>query len=104
MNQPASSQDPESVDAQLERLLAEAENTVSVLRRELHHARSRREREIAEAEQHAEIERLQEHLAKAQVHWGEVRAFFETALAELRPLQDGAPDERSVPDGQERSG
>lgn len=73
----------ESVEQQLERLLADAESTVASLRRELDGARNRREREAMIRAQHEEIDRLQDHLAEAQVHWGAVREFFEAALREL---------------------
>lgn len=86
--QPSSRQN-DDMDVQLERLLDEAEATVSKLRAEL--AESRRKQSAADgdldagdiAAQKAEVARLQEHLADAQVHWSEVRAFFEAALAEL---------------------
>lgn len=73
----------ESLEQQFERLLADAETTVAKLRRELDGARSRQltEREILE--QHAEIDELRDHLAAAQLHWGEVREFFEAALRQL---------------------
>lgn len=76
-----------SLEHQLEKLLQDAEVTVASLRRELDDARGRREHEARLREQHAEIDRLQEHLAEAQVHWGAVRDFFEAALRELNSDQ-----------------
>ncbi|AEF39031.1 hypothetical protein [Hoyosella subflava] len=64
------------LDRELEQLLEEAEATVVRLRRELH---SRREF----AAQHAEIDKLDEHMAHARVQWSEVRAFFEDVLSQL---------------------
>ena len=84
---------PDSLEQQLERLLEDAEFTVASLRRELDGARGRREREAMLREQHAEIDRLREHLAEAQVHWGAVREFFEAALRELN--SDHQNDESS---------
>ncbi|SJM71254.1 hypothetical protein [Gulosibacter sp. 10] len=71
------------VEAQIERLLAEAEHTVEQLRRELDEARARRARETELREQHEEVDRLREYLVQAQVRWGAVRDFFESALREL---------------------
>lgn len=77
----------DSLEQQLERLLEDAEVTVASLRRELDGARNRREQEAMLREQHAEIDRLREHLVEAQVHWGAVREFFEAALRELNSDQ-----------------
>lgn len=75
--------DDRPVDRQLEEMLADAERTVARLRKELE-ARGAGAVDIeANAAQHAEIDRLAEHLSRAQVHWGEVRAFFEEAISEL---------------------
>ncbi|WP_293694944.1 hypothetical protein [uncultured Agrococcus sp.] len=87
----------ESLEQQLERLLEDAEFTVASLRRELDGARSRREQEAMLRAQHAEIDRLREHLAEAQVHWGAVREFFEAALRELSSDQQ---DDDSSGEGQ----
>lgn len=81
MTEPA--HEPDSVDRELEELLADAESTVSRLRRELELRRGTPPTEPEARAQHAEIDRLREHLAQAQVHWDEVRAFFEAALQEL---------------------
>lgn len=88
----------ESVEEQLERLLSEAESTVASLRRELAELQRRKLTEAEVAGQHAEIDRLAEHLGAAQVHWNEVRAFFEAALQQLvgdrtAGEPDGGPDE-----------
>jgi hypothetical protein len=65
------------VEEQLEQILREAEARVAELRRQL-------EQHRLEAAQHAEIERLAEHLAQATVRWGEVRGFFDEVIMELR--------------------
>lgn len=70
-------------DAALTDLLADAERTVSLLREELAARQRRRAHDQRTAAQHAEVDRLAEHLANAQVHWGHVRSFLEAALAEL---------------------
>lgn len=79
--------DNEAVEARLERMLADAQNTVTRLRDELEAVRATRLRDAKEAAQHAEVERLEEHLSRAQVHWGAVQAFFEAAMRELRERQ-----------------
>lgn len=78
---PPSSRPGADLDRELEQLLTEAEETVVRLRRELQHRR-------AFAAQHAEIERLDEHMANARVRWGEVRAFFEDVLRQLLARED----------------
>lgn len=55
------------------------------LRAELERARAVRSERRELAAQHAEIDRLEEHLSGAQVHWGQVRDFFRAALAEVSP-------------------
>lgn len=68
--------DGDHFDRELEKLLSEAEETVVRVRRVLE---SRREN----AAQHAEIDRLEEHMAATRVRWAEVRNFFETVLREF---------------------
>lgn len=81
-------------------MLADAEATVSRLRRELVARRAADSDAATEAAQHAEIDRLTEHLARAQVHWGEVRAFFEEALGEVRsPRGEAAEGPGGHPEG-----
>ena len=75
---------PGTDEARIQALLAEAERTVEELRAELSARQRLRARKEVTAAQHAEIDRLAEHLANAQVHWGQVRSFFEAALDELR--------------------
>lgn len=75
--------DPESVERRLEDLLADAETTVSALRREFDELQRRRLSRAEIAAQHDEIDRLREHLEEAQVHWGKVRGFFEEAARQL---------------------
>lgn len=88
-NDPNAPQHPASGDEEgLNELLADAERTVEKLRAELAERQRIRERKELTAAQHAEIDRLAEHLANAQVHWGQVRSFFEAALAELRDPED----------------
>lgn len=79
-----------SEHGELERLLAEAEQTVARLQVELRFRR-RQQEEGRLAAQHAELDRLAEHLSRAQVHWGEVRSFFEAAIGELSPDHQGPP-------------
>ncbi|UFU03868.1 hypothetical protein LQF12_04465 [Ruania suaedae] len=76
----------EEIDAALVRLMAETEETVNRLRAEL---AERRQHEA----QHAEIERLEHHLAEATVNWTKVKEFFEEALRELtRGRGSAGPD------------
>lgn len=97
--------DDRSVDQQLEEMLADAERTVARLRKELEARRSAPMDIESNAAQHAEIDRLAEHLSHAQVHWGEVRAFFEEAISELlsgRPVSlDHLDDDAGVLGGRE---
>lgn len=65
------------VEEQLEQILREAEARVAELRREL-------EQHRLQAAQHAEIDRLAEHLAQATVRWTEVRGFLDEVITELR--------------------
>lgn len=87
---------PERSPEHLETILAEAEATVRRLRRDLEQARARnvsgRPGDAVDTAQHAEIDRLEAHLSTAQVHWREVFAFFEAALADLRHHGDQPPE------------
>ncbi len=65
------------VEEQLAEIVREAEARVAELRRQLEQRR-------LEAAQHAEVDRLAEHLAQATVRWPEVRGFFDDVLDELR--------------------
>jgi hypothetical protein len=76
-------EDAAAVERELERIVAEAEAKLAEVRREL------AERRRQEA-QHAEIDRLEEHLANATVRWGEVRDFFDDVLDQLRHGSPGA--------------
>lgn len=76
---------PSPSEEQLERMLADAEYSVAQLRKELADIRARAVSEAEIAAQHAEIDRLREHLSEAQIHWNQVWGFFEDALHELRP-------------------
>ncbi|SED65855.1 hypothetical protein [Ruania alba] len=75
----------DEIDAALVRLISETEETVCRLRAEL------AERRLHQA-QHAEIERLEHHLAEATVSWSKVREFFEEALQELTGHSGSVPD------------
>ncbi|WP_200837610.1 hypothetical protein [Ruania rhizosphaerae] len=90
----------EEIDAALVRLMAETEATVNRLRAEL---AERRQHEA----QHAEIERLEHHLAEATVNWSKVKEFFEEVLRELtgRQAADMGEDERPAgrPEGERRN-
>ncbi len=68
---------PEDLERDLRRVLADADAASAGLRAEI--ARQR-----LQQAQHAEIERLEEHLASAVVRWDEVRSFFDHVLHELR--------------------
>ncbi|GGC61482.1 hypothetical protein IEU95_13190 [Hoyosella rhizosphaerae] len=81
----------EELDRELEALLAEAEETVGRLRREM---KLRREN----AAQHAEIDHLVDHMADAQVRWSEVRAFFNDVLHQLVSRNHGAEGEHKAGD------
>ncbi|GGA75462.1 hypothetical protein GCM10011490_27780 [Pseudoclavibacter endophyticus] len=85
------------VDREIEEMLVDAEHTVARLKAELAARRAQREAaasgvpsgpselspEEREALAHAEIDRLEEHLANAKVRWSEVRSFLEDALNQL---------------------
>lgn len=75
--------DGDAVERVLEEMLVDAEQTVARLRHELATRRRSAELELTAA-QHAEVNRLAEHLDRARIHWSEVRAFFDEALGELR--------------------
>lgn len=87
------------LDSELRDLLADAEGAVAQLRAEL----TRREEFARNATddttgvdleaQHAEINRLREHLAQAKVRWADVREFFVMVIEELRQ-GDPRPKER----------
>lgn len=68
---------PEDLERDLRRILADADAASAGLRAEI--ARQR-----LQQAQHAEVERLEAHLASAVVRWDEVRSFFEQVLHELR--------------------
>lgn len=87
----------EPVEDHLERLLAEAETTLTRLRRELEGVRIRRLSEEEQLAQHAEIEQLRAHLSSAEVQWSEVRGFFESALAELNTRRRSDDPDPSSP-------
>ncbi|WP_119697066.1 hypothetical protein [Microbacterium halotolerans] len=72
----------EEIDAALVRLMAETEETVTRLRAEL---AERRQHEA----QHAEIERLEHHLAEATVNWAKVKEFFEAVLRDMTGRRTG---------------
>lgn len=61
---------------QLAALIDETEHALLELKMELRRRR--------EAQQHAEIERLDEHLANARISLDGLKAFFQALLAELR--------------------
>lgn len=77
-------------EAHLEAMLAETEETARELRVELRELRSQREEGARRAAQHAEIERLEEHLAQTRVDWAKVRQFLEEAVRELRDKRKGS--------------
>lgn len=79
-------------ETSLDELLADAERTVERLRQELAQRQQVRAEKELTAAQHAEIDRLAEHLANAQVHWGQVRSFFAAAVAELVVPESGAQE------------
>ena len=60
----------------LQSMVTDASETLAAIQAEL----DRRERE----QQHVAIERLDEYLADARPKWGEVKAFFDLVLKELR--------------------
>lgn len=87
------------LEAELEKILREAESTVVELRRELAEQRQRRL-------QHEEIERFEEHLANSRVRWEEVRDYFQEVLHEIRgqegPERTGGAEEESEDDDERR--
>ncbi|MDO8143052.1 MULTISPECIES: hypothetical protein [unclassified Isoptericola] len=84
------SQDIAALEQELARVVEEAEARLAEVRREL---AERRQQEA----QHAEIDRLEEHLANATVQWREVGEFFEEALQQLRGDREDAGAEPSTP-------
>ena len=70
-----------SVEEQLEKILREAEASLSELRSEL--AEQRRRKEVS-----LEIERLPEHLENTTVQWSVVRDFFSELIGELRETRE----------------
>ena len=70
-----------SVEEQLEKILREAEASLSELRSEL--AEQRRRKEVS-----LEIERLPEHLENTAVQWYVVRDFFSESIGELRETRE----------------
>ena len=70
-----------SVEEQLEKILREAEASLSELRSEL--AEQRRRKELS-----LEIERLPEHLENTTVQWAVVRDFFSELIGELRETRE----------------
>ena len=70
-----------SVEEQLEKILREAEASLSELRSEL--AEQRRRKEIS-----LETERLPEHLENTTVQWSVVRDFFSELIGELRETRE----------------
>lgn len=85
--------DGDAVERVLEEMLVDAEQAVARIRHELATRRHLAEIERT-AEQHAEIDRLAQHLDRARIHWSEVRAFFDEALGELRHHDEPRPDAR----------
>lgn len=80
----------DDLDRELEEMLAEAEQTVAQLR---HALQTRREY----GAQHAEIDRLEEHMANARVSWREVRNFLEIVWREITgSATDSKGDVRGV--------
>lgn len=61
---------------ELEKLLDEAEQSVSALREEIERRRKQK--------QHIEIDHLEEHLQNAKGKWSELKRFFEYVLSDLR--------------------
>lgn len=80
----------DDIDRELEEMLIDAEQTATRLRQELARRRAQRVAAHEEALQHAEIERLEEHLERSKVQWREVRAFLEEALREWVDEKDEA--------------
>lgn len=76
------------LDQELVKLLAEAEATVERLNGEIR----RRQQDESEIAQHAEIDRLAEHLQKAQINWQQVFEFFESAILRQRASDEGKPE------------
>lgn len=70
-----------SLEEQLEKILREAEASLSELRSEL--AEQRRRKELS-----LEIERLPEHLENTTVQWSVVRDFFSELIGELRETRE----------------
>lgn len=87
-------------DADLVEMLADAEAQVQRLKGEI----ERRRRDQYRA-QHEEIDRLAEHLEKAQVNWQQVREFFESAISEYRAgsswADSGDTSDRPAPSSQD---
>jgi len=61
---------------ELQAILDETEQHIADIRSELKHREER--------EQHQAVDALELHLERSKVNWGEVKAFFQQVLAELR--------------------
>lgn len=88
---------PRRIDAEVEALIADAERTLADIRRQLAEHRDRVDQEAEQdteleqlAAQHAEIDRLAEHLELARVNWGQVRAFFQEVVDQLFGRRSGS--------------
>ncbi len=77
MNDERAAEPVPPVEDQLEQILTDAERVLAELRTALAEQRQL-------ARQHAEIDRLPEHLANTTVRWGQVRVFLQEMLDELR--------------------
>lgn len=83
------SENPENdVETRLERVLRDAEASILELRAELTRIQSERR-------QHEEVEKLEEHLAKATVRWSEVKEFLHIMMTELRGVDERGAEERA---------
>lgn len=82
------SRSPQQIEAELERMLAEAEATAARLRTELASLRAHQPEpedfDAVEAAQHLEAEHLDRYMQEATVNWRKLLEFFEEALAEIR--------------------
>ncbi|MBV7281315.1 MULTISPECIES: hypothetical protein [Corynebacterium] len=98
------------LEARLEVKLAEAEEYVSRLRKELAELRSRKaqaqaeraiveaaEEELREADQHAVTDELDKYMQRTAVQWRSVLEFLEDSIAELRRDRERSSESSEEP-------
>lgn len=91
MPTPTTAEQREAMEAHLEDMLAETEETATRLRKQLAELRAQPVPSSSEDDEdkHEAINSLFDNLEETQVQWGKVRAFFELAVHELFGHRNG---------------